>query len=210
MHSERSGVVDDAATDRPEGRAARTGARTVASRVDGMKVLAGALGQLPRDGALLGRQRGRRARRSRCAGRAHPRRAGDRALPARAQPARARARVGVGRARRRRRSRARARSAPARQRPLARARWVVRGSRPPPLRVAGPRALRRPPIPRVRGRARRAAALAAPRPRVGAPSLRRLEPLLPAPARAEPRLLVRVLRERARTRSRPRRSASSS
>ena len=47
MHSERSGVVEDAATDRPEGRAARAGARTVASRVDGLKVLAGALGQLP-------------------------------------------------------------------------------------------------------------------------------------------------------------------
>jgi cyclopropane-fatty-acyl-phospholipid synthase len=45
MHSERAtGVVDDPATDRPEGQ---TGARTVASRVDGLKVLAGALEQLP-------------------------------------------------------------------------------------------------------------------------------------------------------------------
>src|SRR4051812_24194857 len=41
MHSERSGAVDGAATDLPDGR------RTVASRVDGMQTLAGALGQLP-------------------------------------------------------------------------------------------------------------------------------------------------------------------
>jgi cyclopropane-fatty-acyl-phospholipid synthase len=48
MHSERAtGVVDDAVTDRPEGRSARAGARTVAARVDGLKVLAEALGQLP-------------------------------------------------------------------------------------------------------------------------------------------------------------------
>jgi cyclopropane-fatty-acyl-phospholipid synthase len=46
MHSER-GIVDDAATDRPARRAARHGARTVASRVHGLKVLADALGQLP-------------------------------------------------------------------------------------------------------------------------------------------------------------------
>ncbi len=43
MHSERR-VVSDAATDRPESHAERAGARTVAARVDGMKVLAGALG----------------------------------------------------------------------------------------------------------------------------------------------------------------------
>src|SRR4051794_12690869 len=41
MHSERSGAASGAATDLPDGR------RTVASRVDGMKTLAGALGQLP-------------------------------------------------------------------------------------------------------------------------------------------------------------------
>jgi cyclopropane-fatty-acyl-phospholipid synthase len=41
MHSERSGALSGAATDLPDGR------RTVASRVDGMKTLAGALGQLP-------------------------------------------------------------------------------------------------------------------------------------------------------------------
>ena len=47
MHSERSGVAEDVVTDRPEGRAAQPTARTVAARVDGMKMLAGALGQLP-------------------------------------------------------------------------------------------------------------------------------------------------------------------
>ncbi|MDX6627954.1 MAG: cyclopropane-fatty-acyl-phospholipid synthase [Gaiellales bacterium] len=48
MHSERSTrVVDDAATDRPEGRTVAVRARTVASRVDGFKLLAGALGELP-------------------------------------------------------------------------------------------------------------------------------------------------------------------
>ena len=84
----------------------------------------------------------------------------DRALPARAQPARARPGVGVGRAGRRRRSRARARPAPARRRPRARA---------PRSRPAGGRghAHRRAPRPaaaadpRDRGRAGRAPALAA-------------------------------------------------
>jgi cyclopropane-fatty-acyl-phospholipid synthase len=47
MHSERSGVIEDAATDRPEGRETRAAERTVAARLDGMKVLAGALGWLP-------------------------------------------------------------------------------------------------------------------------------------------------------------------
>ncbi len=46
MHSARR-VVEDAATDRPESRAERGGESTVASRVDGLKVLADALGQLP-------------------------------------------------------------------------------------------------------------------------------------------------------------------
>jgi cyclopropane-fatty-acyl-phospholipid synthase len=46
MHRERGGV-DDGATDRPESRAALDGARTVASKVHGLKVLAGALEQLP-------------------------------------------------------------------------------------------------------------------------------------------------------------------
>jgi cyclopropane-fatty-acyl-phospholipid synthase len=46
MHSARR-VVDDAATDRPDGRAERGGESTVASRVDGLKVLADALDQLP-------------------------------------------------------------------------------------------------------------------------------------------------------------------
>src|SRR4051794_29424226 len=41
MHSERSGAVDGAATELPDDR------RTVASRVDGMKTLAGALDRLP-------------------------------------------------------------------------------------------------------------------------------------------------------------------
>jgi cyclopropane-fatty-acyl-phospholipid synthase len=43
MHSERSGVGDGAATDRTERRAVRT----VAARVDGLKILAGTLGRLP-------------------------------------------------------------------------------------------------------------------------------------------------------------------
>jgi len=47
MHSERSGAAEGATTDRPEARAAGIGARTVAARVDGLKLLAGALGQLP-------------------------------------------------------------------------------------------------------------------------------------------------------------------
>ena len=48
MHSERSAPgVDDTTADRPEGRAKRPRARTVASRVDGLKLLAGALGELP-------------------------------------------------------------------------------------------------------------------------------------------------------------------
>ena len=46
MHSERR-VVSDAATDRDESHAARDGARTVASKVHGLKVVAGALEQLP-------------------------------------------------------------------------------------------------------------------------------------------------------------------
>ena len=47
MHKERtSGVVDDAATDRPDGRTA-VGRRTVAARVDRMKMLSGALDELP-------------------------------------------------------------------------------------------------------------------------------------------------------------------
>ena len=46
MHSQRR-VVDDAATDRTESHAAHNGARTVASKVHGLKVLAGALEQLP-------------------------------------------------------------------------------------------------------------------------------------------------------------------
>src|SRR5258705_8382187 len=48
MHSERSARgVDERATDRPEGRTERPRASTVASRVDGFDVLAGALGELP-------------------------------------------------------------------------------------------------------------------------------------------------------------------
>jgi cyclopropane-fatty-acyl-phospholipid synthase len=50
MHSERAtGVVEDAATDRSEVRAqpAGAGAHTVASRVGGFKLLAGTLGRLP-------------------------------------------------------------------------------------------------------------------------------------------------------------------
>jgi cyclopropane-fatty-acyl-phospholipid synthase len=47
MHSERaSGVVDDAATDQPDGRAAAA-RRSVADRVDRLKSLSGALDQLP-------------------------------------------------------------------------------------------------------------------------------------------------------------------
>ncbi len=139
MHSERSTrVVDEAATDRP--RSARAPARHPHGGVQGRGPEGARRRARPaaRHGALLGRQLGRRARRSRCAGRAHPRRAGDRALPARAQPARARPRLGVGRARRRRRSRAGARPAPARQRPLARARWIARGWRPRPCAWPGP------------------------------------------------------------------------
>ena len=46
MHSERR-VVSDAATDQQESHAERAGARTVAAKVDGLKVVAGALEQLP-------------------------------------------------------------------------------------------------------------------------------------------------------------------
>ncbi len=46
MHSARR-VVEDAATERPESRAERDGESAVASRVDGLKVLADALEQLP-------------------------------------------------------------------------------------------------------------------------------------------------------------------
>jgi cyclopropane-fatty-acyl-phospholipid synthase len=46
MHSARR-VVEDAVTDRPDDRAERGGESTVASRVDGLKVLADALGELP-------------------------------------------------------------------------------------------------------------------------------------------------------------------
>src|SRR3954466_14982141 len=46
MHSERR-AVSDAATDRHESQAVHDGARTVASKVHGLKVVAGALEQLP-------------------------------------------------------------------------------------------------------------------------------------------------------------------
>ena len=48
MHSERSTrAAGEAATDRPEKRAAPARTRTVASRVEGPEVLADALGQVP-------------------------------------------------------------------------------------------------------------------------------------------------------------------
>ena len=78
------------------------------------------------------------------------------------------------------------------------------------LRVAGPRALRRPPIPECEAEPGGAAALAAPRPGVGAPSLRRLEPLLRAAARAEPASTPARTSRAGTTRSSARRSASSS
>jgi hypothetical protein len=48
MQRERAtGVVDDSATERPPGGAVALGARTVASRVDDLKLPAAAFGQLP-------------------------------------------------------------------------------------------------------------------------------------------------------------------
>ena len=156
MHSERR-VVSDAATDRQESRAERAGARTVASKVDGLKVRRGRARATAAvtvrfwDGSTVAAQR-----RSRCAGRAHSRRAGDRALPALAQPARAQPRLGVGRARRRRRPRDGARPAPRDARSLARADGPRAAIAAAALRVGGARALRRPPIPRSEAAAARA------------------------------------------------------
>ena len=169
MHSERSGAVSGAATDLPDGR------RTVASRVDGMKTLAGALGQLPVtvrfwDGSAV-------------VARDDPDAPvvlirDERAI---AHFLRAPNQLGLGRAwvsgaldvdgdlervlgLRRRVGELRSSGACERARLAAAA-----------VRVAGPRALRRPPIPESEAAPGGAAALAAARPRRGAPSLRRLE-----------------------------------
>ena len=74
MHSGRSRRRRRSDGSAREPRGAR-GESTVASRVDGLKVLADALGAAAGDAALLGRQRRRRAQRPGRAGRAHPRRA---------------------------------------------------------------------------------------------------------------------------------------
>ena len=210
MHSERSTrVVDDAATDRPEERAARARTRTVASRVDGLKVLADALGQLPVtvrfwDGSTV-------------VARDDPtRRSCSYATSGRSRTSCARPTSSGSAA------------------PGCRARWtstaissacsacasasaasrsgasIARGWRPLPCAWPGPARCGGRRSRRCEAAAGRAAALAAPRPGVGAPSLRRLEPLLRAAARAEPGLLVRVLRGRRRLARDARRSASSS
>ena len=195
MHSERSDAASGAATDLPDGR------RTVASRVDGMKTLAGALGQLPVtvrfwDGsAVVSRDapdapvvliRDERAI-------AHFLRAPNQLGLGRAwvsgaldvdgdlEPcSRLRRRVGE---------------------PRARRAWSARGSPPPPCASPARASCAGRPIPAVRGAPARAAALAAPRPRRDPPPLRRLQRLLRAAARPEPRLLVRLLRRAGRTRS---------